>query len=434
MRIHPPDLLLRKLLVPDSKLPDRVKEHAAECSRCSRKLKRLHLQQFLAFADYEKALSAGARKLRDLTAAYTRERTDAPGLISELLKHPPERRLILVHNHPRFHTWGVFERLLEMSPLESSRDAAVSEELARLALTLADQLDESVYGDEAIEDLRGRAWAYLGNARRVQSDLYGAQEALKRSLLHLRRGTRDPWERAIWLDLKGSLLRAQRHFDQALRLLKRSLTLFVALGDEHRAGRTLVNMDNVYHHAGRPEEGIPLLYRALELIDPEQEPRLVLMARHNLADNLADAGRFMEAQRLSIQARPLYRHFNEPLVRHRRCWVEAKIARGLGQTIMAETLLLTARAGFMEQAASYDLALVSLELAALYSGQGRAAEVKQLAEQLVPYFSSQQIQREALAAFQLWHQAVQSEAAEADMAVRVAKALRGASHEPQESL
>ncbi len=434
MRIHPPDPLLRKLFDPAFDPPGTVRAHVAGCKRCSGKLERLHFQQSLAFAGYEAAFGVGARKLRDLQAMYASERADAPALVVELMKHPQRRRLMLVRNQTRFHTWGVFEMLLEMSPLECSREAARSEELAQLALTLSDCLDEDVYGGEAIEDLRGRSWAYLGNARRVQADLHGAEIALQRSLLHLRRGTRDAWERAIWLDLKGSLLRAQRHFEQALTLLKRSLALFIALGDEHRAGRTLVNMDNVYHHAGRPEEGIPLLYRALELIDPEQEPRLLLMARHNLADNLAEAGRFMEAQRLFIQARPLYRRFNEPFVHFRRCWVEGKIARGLGQPAMAESLLLAARTGFMDQASSYDLALVSLELAVLYSEQGRVGEVRQLAEAMVPYFNSQQIQREALAAFQLWHQAVQSEVAEADMPLRVAAALRRVSCESQEGL
>jgi tetratricopeptide (TPR) repeat protein len=258
--------------------------------------------------------------------------------------------------------------------------------------------------------------------------------ALELALVHLQQGTREPWERAVWLDLKGSLFRAQRRFDEALRLMNRALILFLAVGDQHRAGRTLVNMDNVFHHSGRSEEGIPLLYRALELIDPEQEPRLLLMAKHNLVDDLAECGRYMEAQRLFIQARPLYRRFSEPFVEVRRLWIEGKIVRGLGQPEMAERLLLTARDGFIELASAYDLALVSLELAGLYSEQGRTVELKQIAQEMVPIFSSRQIQREALAAFNLWHQAVQSEAAGAEMAARVAEALRRARYDQSASV
>jgi tetratricopeptide (TPR) repeat protein len=408
---------------------DPVQTHVAGCARCSRRLQRLQTQRSVAYAAYDAALSAGARRLQDLQATYARERTDGKALVSELLKHPAERRLILIRNHPRFHTWGVFERLLEMSILESPRDAGVSEKLARLALELSNHLDESRYGTQAIEDLRGRAWAYIGNACRVQSDLRGAQEALDRALVHLRQGTREPWERAVWLDLKGSLLRAQRRFGEALQLMNRALVLFLAVGDRHRAGRTLLNMDNVFHHSGRSEEGIPLLYRALELIDPDQEPMLLLMAKHNLVDDLAESGKYMEAQRLFIQARPLYRRFTEPFVEIRRLWVEGKIVRGLGQSEKAERLLLAARNGFIELASSYDLALVSLEIAGLYAEQGRNAELKQIAEEMVPIFSSRQIQREALAAFILWHQAVQAETAGAELAALVAAALRLARYE-----
>jgi tetratricopeptide (TPR) repeat protein len=424
MRIHPPDLLLRRLLVSTMDAADRVQAHVAACARCSRRLKRLQAQRAVAYAGYDAALSAGARHLQDLQAAYAKERTDGKTLVSELLKHPAERRLILIRNHPRFHTWGVFERLLEKSILESPRDAGTSEELARLALELSNHLDESRYGVEGIEDLRGRAWAYIGNARRVQSDLRGAQEALDRALVHLRQGTREPWERAVWLDLKGSLLRAQRRFEEALQLLNRALLLFLAVGDKHRAGRTLLNMDNVFHHSGRSEEGIPLLYRALELIDPEQEPMLLLMAKHNLVDDLAEAGKHMEAQRLFMQARPLYRRFAEPFVEMRRLWVEGKIVRGLGQPGKAEQLLLAARDGCIELASPYDLALVSLELAGLYASQERNADLKRIAREMVPIFSSLHVQREALAAFNLWHQAVLAETAGAELAARVAAALR----------
>jgi tetratricopeptide (TPR) repeat protein len=430
MRIHPTDLLLRKLAASSMGATDGpVQGHVAECPRCFRRLKQLEFHRSRAFAEYDLALWAGARRLQHLQSVYTKERVEGKALVTELLRHPAERRLILIRNHPRFHTWGVFERLLEDSLRENPRDADVSEELARLALALSEQLDEVRYGTEAIEDLRGRAWAYVGNARRVLSDLRGAQEALDRALVHLRQGTREPWERAVWLDLKGSLLRAQRRFDEALRLMNRALMLFLAVGDQHRAGRTLVNMDSVFHHSGRSEEGIPLLYRALELIDPEQEPRLLLMAKHNLIDDLAECGRFMEAQRLFSQTHALYQRFPEPFVEVRRLWVKGKIVRGLGQPEKAEGLFLAARDGFIKLGSAYDLALVSLELAGLYSVEGRHAELKRLAAEMVPIFASLQIHREAFAAFNLWYQAVQAEAAEAEMAARVATALRRARYD-----
>lgn len=428
MKIHPPAQRLRKLLHSDQDKTDPIREHVAECSRCRRRLDGLRERQEM-YAAYDAALAVNTRRLAELQTAYEKERADAKGLVAELMRHPAERRRILIRNHPRFHTWGVFEHLLDTSRQETSRDPQLGEELARLALDLSDCLKTSSYGFEAIEDLRARAWAFVGNACRVRFDFRTAEEAFDRALAHLKQGSREPWERAVYLDLRASLLRAQRRFPEAMRLLNRALVLFLSIGDRHRAGRTLISMDNVHHRAGQPEKGIPLLYRALDLIDPAQEPQLLLAAQHNLIDNLADAGRYMEAQRLLIQARPLYRSSDDPghLIRLR--WVEGKIARGLGQPEKAQTLLLAARTGFMERDEAYEVALVSLDLAGLYADQGQGAEMKQLAEEMVPIFSSRQIHREALAALSLWRQAVLAETAGAELAAQVASSIkRGCSH------
>lgn len=428
MKIHPPDPILRQLLHSSEGALQHVREHVAGCSRCSRRLESVHAQRPTA-STYEAALNSNARRLRDLQALYDRERVEAKGLVTELLKHPAERRRILVRNHHRFHTWGVFERLLEESRKEGAQNPALGEDLARLALDLSEYIDPATYGAETIEDLRGRAWAYVGNALRVQSDLRGAQEALDRALVHLRNGTREPWERAVWMDLKASLLRAQRRFEEATRLLRRALVLFLAVGDRHRAGRTLVSMDIVLHQAGQAERGIPLLYQALELIDPAQEPHLLLIAKHNLIDDLAESGRYMEAQRLLLKTRALYGCFDEPWIQNRLAWVEGKIARGLGQSDRAEEIFQTAKARFLDMNSAYDVALVSLDLAGLYTEQGRTAELKRLAEEMVPIFASLQIHRETLAAFTLWQQAVHAETAGVELTARVASALKRARYD-----
>lgn len=423
MKIHPRDQQLRKLLHSEQDKTDSVGEHVSECTRCRGRLEGLR-ERRETYAAYDAALAVNTRRLTELQAAYEKERGEAKALVAELTRHPAERRLILIHNHPRFHTWGVLEHLLDTSRQETSRDPQLGEELARLAIDLSDYLKPSSYGSEAIEDMRARAWAYVGNAHRIRFDFRQAEEAFDRALVHLQQGSREPWERAVYLDLRASLLRAQRRFPEAMRLLNRALALFLSIGDRHRAGRTLISMDNVHHRAGQPEKGIPLVYRALDLIDPAQEPKLLLAAQHNLIDNLADAGRYMEAQRLLIQARPLYRRSDDPGHLIRLHWVEGKIARGLGQPEKALALLLAARAGFIERDEAYEVAIVSLDLAGIYAEQGRGAEMKQLAEEMVPIFSSRQIHREALAALSLWRQAVLAETAGAELAAQVASAIK----------
>jgi len=355
----------------------------------------------------------------------------APSLYAELLQHSVDRRVLLVRNCPRFHTWGFCELLLDRSREQNFLDPILGERLALLAVEVLDHLEPSLYGAEALEDLRARAWAYVANSRRVQADLQGAEEAFSFAFSFLRLGTGDAMERALLLDLKASLLTKQRRFSKALSLLRRSVAIFLELGEKHRAGRVLVKMSTVHSLAGEPEQAIFLLYRALTLIDSAREPRLLLIARHNLIDDLIETGRFMEAQKMLVKARPLYKRFPQPWFQNPRKWVEGKIARGLGQVDRAETLLLEARDGFLLTGAAYDTALVSFDLAALYAEQGRMAELKRLAAEMVPVFSSRQIHREVLAALDYWRQAVESEGASAAVIAGIATFLKKARHNPE---
>jgi tetratricopeptide (TPR) repeat protein len=385
----------------------------------------------LDVVDYGPAIEAAEKSLLIHARVLSVERAEAPRRVVELLEHPPERREMLVRNHPRFQTWGLFERVIERVREETFDDPREALALARLALALADCLDADYYGLERIEDLRGRTWGYAGNARRVASNHPGANKAFDKALRHLRKGTGDPLERALLLDLKASLLRDQRRFDDATHLLMRALRVYRDVGETHRAGRILIKLSTLYEHAGTPERAIPLLHEALTLIDASREPRLLLNAQHNLITNLAEASRFMEAHGLFMQARPVYARFPDAWTQNRRRWVEGKITHGLGQAREAESHLAAARQGFLAENAAFDTALVSLDLAALYAAQGRTAKLRETAEEVLAIFSASQIHREALAALSYLCQAAAAERARLEEVVaRVTAFLKRLRHNP----
>src|SRR5437763_2815260 len=194
-----------------------------------------------------------------------KERDDAPGLFVELFEQPAEDRDLLLRDVPRFQTWGVFELLVERSLEASLQDPAFGEHLGMLALRLSNHLDSERYGAERIADLRARVWAFVGNAYRLRFDFQGAEEAFGQAYQELKKGTRDGLERAIFLDLKASLRRAQRRFDEALRLLRRAEDLFLSHGARHRAGRSLVKMSIVYNQMTAAEQAIVSLRKAVPL-------------------------------------------------------------------------------------------------------------------------------------------------------------------------
>lgn len=437
MKIHPNGLALEEMLCSLGSDHQAILDHLTRCERCRRQVQELRERQLAEqnapgwpLNPYAEALDRSQPDFDAHSRALARERAQAPSLFVELTGYPVTHRDLIVRNDPRFRTWGLFELLIERSLEMAVQDSGYAEELGLLALRLSERLDPQVYDSRLTEDYRGRAWAYIGNARRVRSDLRGAEEAFENADASLRRGSQEAVERAIFLDLKASLRRAQRRFDEAARLLHRAVSVFLQHGHRHRAGRSLVNMSTVHHYAGQPEAGIPLLHQALELIDPEQEPRLLLCARHNLIDYLVSAGKLLEAQSLYRETRALYRDFPDAWAQNRRKWVRGRIARGLGQPKMAESLFLAARDGFVEEGIPYDTALVSLELATLYAEQGRTDDLKRLAREMMPIFSSLQIHREALAALAFLKQAIEAERASLEVVNSVAAYLRRARYDP----
>lgn len=443
MKLHPQDIGIMELVDGLSPTNKDILQHILQCESCLARLRAACVDSPAApavkvvplswISTCRAAAEAEAEpvsSLERLQAAFERERASASQLLEELLLHSPERQRLLALNHSRYHTWSVCDQLLNRSFEENLAKPARGEQLASLAVELTSRLDGATYGAERIEDLKARAWAYLGNSRRIQADLEGAEQAFEHAMRHLKAGTGEPMERAVLLDLRASLLRAQRRQPEAIRVLQRAITIFREIGETHRAGRSLIGMSVIFETMGESERVIPTLYEALELIDAEREPRMLLNVWHNLIHALVTLGRFMEAQKLAIQARPLFKRFTEPTVVNRRRWVDGAIARGLGQEKQAETHFLAARAGFLEEGAPYEVALVSLELAGLYLDQGRNAEAARVTEEALPIFTSRGINRESLAAFLYWKEAVEAGREATGLAAAVAAFLKRSRQDP----
>ncbi len=145
--------------------------------------------------DYGLVIDKVLRTLRPKISAVEQERGEAPGLLAELLRHPPERREVLVRNSRRFGSLSLCGLLLQASRQEGMRDPLKGEQLAKLALLLTDRLEAHSHDPRLVEDLRARCWALIANARRIASDFYGAEQAFLEAEAHLRRGTRDLLER-----------------------------------------------------------------------------------------------------------------------------------------------------------------------------------------------------------------------------------------------
>jgi hypothetical protein len=118
--------------------------------------------------DYDAVLERVLRAFRPRLAAAERERRMAPFLLDELLRHPPERRRLLLRNSRRFQSLGLCFLLLERSRQETRCNPRHGEDFALLALDVCDGLDPEEHEAERIEDLRAQGWRLIARARRAR--------------------------------------------------------------------------------------------------------------------------------------------------------------------------------------------------------------------------------------------------------------------------
>jgi tetratricopeptide (TPR) repeat protein len=363
-----------------------------------------------------------------------RSRAEAPQLWESLRNLPHSRRFTLTQAGNPFLSWGFCELLCEKSKTCGAKEANEAVELVELAVLIADHLADGDSEDRWMYQLRAYAWAHLGNARRVHGDLKSAEAAFVMADQWWSAGEEGTGDalgyRPVLLDLKASLLNTQGQHSAALDLLGDAFDLYQNLGETHRAGRVLVKQSYVLLEMGDLDGAIPILQQAEDLIDPKREPRLILCARHNLLDNLSKAGRFSEARTLLPQVQELSRSAGSQLDRVRLRWIEARIAAGLGEPDEARQAFSEAQRGFLDQRIAYDAALVSLEMATFLLQEGRTAEVRELAREMIPIFQAQDIHREALAALAVFQAAAALDSATLELAREVAAFLARARHDP----
>lgn len=374
---------------------------------------------FRAFAAARRYAACLARERREAE----RDREDPPLREVPRLQEPGD-------GSPAERDWERCEQALARCRELRQGGPEATVAAAALAVGLAEGISPDFRGPRQLADLQARAWAERGNARRVADDLPGAEADLARGLERACQGTGDPRLLARLLDLTASLRTDQRQFDEAAQLLDWVYGIHRHLGERHEAGRALISKSNAAAYALDVETAVRLLGEGLALIDAERDPKLVLAAVHNLLSHLVDGGQIEEARRVFLQSRALYSAHGGPLERLKARWLEGRIASGLGDPLEAERSFQDVRSGFAEAGLPYDLALVSLDLAALWLEQGRTREIRTLLDETVAIFQARGIRREAIAALLMLREAIERERATAVLLRTVASELQRLEYEP----
>lgn len=355
------------------------------------------------------------------------EGQEAPQLYSALQESSFEDQIRRVKDEADLQSWGLCQLLLRKS-LEMVFDQPLAAvQTAEVAAKLSSYLGDA-YDPHWVLDLKARAQAYLGNARRVLGELRSAEMAFLQADAFLEQSmTGNEEARAEILHLKSSLRRQQRRLDEALALLEEALSIYREWGNHQGVSVVLVKKAKVVEELGDLEQSIELLREAVSEIDPCGDVRLPAYARYNLTVCLSRAGEYQEAQSVLDEIKPFFQQVARPLDLVRLRWTEGRIAAGRNDSKGAEIAFSEVRTHFIQRRMVYDAALVSLDLALIFARQHRTGEIKDLARELIPVFEAQDVRREVLISLALFRKACEEERLTAELIQQFAQILENES-------
>lgn len=315
-----------------------------------------------------------------------------------------------------FATPALYKLLHRLAREEGRRDRRRGVELAQLALDSLDANAETL--GPHLPVLRPQGLAWLGNAYRLALDFDQADRAFGKAVQELEK-TRDPFAKGIVHLCQGTLRTFQRRHDEASELFDVALPAFEEAGDRQWEIIALTHRASSLGYQGDLEAALETFFRAAAFPPEVTEPFAVDLLC-DVSSALERLGRFEEAQ-VFLEAARSSPTFSEP--NWRWCWLQATIDQGLGRLDAAESRYLEASRLLEGLKEPLYLALLQLDLALLYAGQQRMAEVLQIGKTILPVFERLKLYDETLISVQLFGRALSRSAMTTDVLQGVKSAL-----------
>jgi tetratricopeptide (TPR) repeat protein len=354
--------------------------------------------------EYDVMFAKVGRTVDEYFTASTREAETAKSLLPKLLDLMASDGVGALSD-PRYHSLAIVRLLLARCSGLTPADPSTAVKSGSMAALIADRLETSRYGTSQVEEVRARAWALVGNSLRILGDLGSAAVALRTAAEHLVATGGDPLLESEVLSFAASLRDSEGRPAAALPLVDRVLRNYREAGDRRLQGRAFFLKGMLLGNAGRHRQAISSIKRGMALVSWEDEPALVLSAKHNMTSFLAVSGKIQKAQDLLGDTRRLYIDIGDWTCLLRLRWLDGFLARQRGDLRASENLFWMARDGFLEHGLELDAALVMLEIAEGYAAQRRAASARSLAAEVIPVLESYGALRQAEAARRLFQAA-----------------------------
>jgi tetratricopeptide (TPR) repeat protein len=324
---------------------------------------------------YDEAFERAAERVLVQWIACAEDPQSTEGLLADLLREPISGRHRKIDTEERFHSLKLSQLLQDRTRAAWTSAPAAALDLADLAVEVTRHLDPGRYGSCVVEDARARAWSHLGNAFRISSDYWRAEQALHQAWSHHALAGEDAYTETELLTFTSSLRKDQTRYQEAVQLSDRAIALYREGQDRHLEGAALILKGLTLGRAGRSHDAIPVLRSGLERIDPQRDPREQFAGTYNLIGFIAEGGAPGKAKELLEQNR----HLRQDLGRMdlaRVQWLEGRIASEIGLLRKAKAELHEACESFRDLQVGAEVFLVAIDLAGVYalSGKRRAAQ------------------------------------------------------------
>ena len=337
---------------------------------------------------------------------------------------PRENQKSTVRHHVAFSSPALFHLLRKKSRELGRTDRTLGVHLAELAF---ESLNGCGAEPSALTELRAQGWATIGNARRLELDFPGAEQAfiLAEQEWSGQYSRREPKIEAEILQNRAALRMMQRRYEEARDLQERAIPIFRSQGDRHLLAQALILRANIAGYAGDPLGAIPRLKEAMSLLANAVQPSyLAMVGLQSLAAFYALAGDFDSAAEILPRAKSLCEALDNRISHYQLRWIDGLIAKGKSDNVSAEARLREARIGFVELGDMDCAAVVTLDVALLCAEEGRQEEVLALTSEILPVFEALRLDRETLVALGMLRSALESR----EVGVRVLEKLRGRFH------
>ncbi len=257
--------------------------------------------------------------------------------------------------------------------------SGVYADAAREALTAAEALAPLPLGLH--QDMQAEAWAELGNSLRVRGELAAARTAFEAAHRAERRGSGDPSITARILAYRASLARDLGELDDAIDLGLEVIELYETLGEELNAARAQISLASAYGDFLDYRSAFRHLSQALERPALHEDPAMLLIAIHNFAIFVSEAGSTHQALQMAASVAPYYGYFPGGAdLKARLIWLQATAQRRLGRSTKAAELFRQASDVFLHLGRDHDAAMATLEAAGALIECGQFTAVGHLAQ------------------------------------------------------